>query len=421
MGLTAAYELLKRGYAVDLYEKENRLGGMTASFDFAGLNIERYYHFLCRTDYPLFELLKELRIEDRLKWVNTKMGFFHRGRLHNWGTPQALLAFGGIGPAAKLRYALHVLYTKNISSWADLDKTEAGAWLRKWLGEEAFGVLWKPLLDLKFFEYSDNLSAAWIGTRIKRIALSRDNVMQESLGYLDGGSDVLITALASAIRGMGGNICTGCGVDEVLFNADRSVKAVAAGGRTREYDAVISTIPVPYLSSLAPQADPDYLAMIRRINNITVSCAILKLTRPITGNFWLNINDPEIALPGIIEYSRLNASLRCTVVYAPFYMPPTHPLCAADDEKLIGIVAGALAKINPDFRPGWIQAAAVSRYQYAQPVCPPGFSAMLPPMRTPSRGFYAADTCFYYPEDRSITESVRIGGKIAGLVAYDAV
>ena len=52
MGLMAAIELLKLGHEVDIYERDDRIGGMSASFDFDGLKIERYYHFICKTDAP---------------------------------------------------------------------------------------------------------------------------------------------------------------------------------------------------------------------------------------------------------------------------------------------------------------------------------------------------------------------------------
>ena len=45
MGLACAYHLLKQGYSVDIYEKDDRIGGMSACFDFDGLTIERYYHY----------------------------------------------------------------------------------------------------------------------------------------------------------------------------------------------------------------------------------------------------------------------------------------------------------------------------------------------------------------------------------------
>ena len=57
----------------------------------------------------------------------------------------------------------------------------------------AYNVLWKSLFGLKLFEHSDQISAAWIGTRIKRVALSRRSLMQETMGYLEGGSATLLT------------------------------------------------------------------------------------------------------------------------------------------------------------------------------------------------------------------------------------
>ena len=71
MGLMAAMELLKQGHEVDIYERDDRIGGMSASFDFDGLKIERYYHFICKTDTPLFELLDELGLRASLKYAST--------------------------------------------------------------------------------------------------------------------------------------------------------------------------------------------------------------------------------------------------------------------------------------------------------------------------------------------------------------
>ena len=95
MGMMSALELLKAGQSVDIYERDDRIGGMSAAFDFDGLEIERYYHFVCKTDYPLFELLRDMKLEDRLHWTDTKMGLFSAGRLYKWGTPQALLLLAG--------------------------------------------------------------------------------------------------------------------------------------------------------------------------------------------------------------------------------------------------------------------------------------------------------------------------------------
>jgi protoporphyrinogen oxidase len=55
----------------------------------------------------------------------------------------------------------------------------------------------------------------------------------------------------------------------------------------------------------------------------------------------------------------------------------------------------------------------VGRLRYAQPVCEPGFGDRLPPIRTPIAGLQIADTCFYYPEDRGVSEGARLAREMA--------
>lgn len=66
-------------------------------------------------------------------------------------------------------------------------------------------------------------------------------------------------------------------------------------------------------------------------------------------------------------------------------------------------------RINPAIGEGDVLSTKVARLRYGQPVCEPGFAAKIPPVQTPIAGPQIADTCFYYPEDRGIAESVRIG------------
>ena len=60
MGLAVAYELTKNGYCPVIFEADDRVGGMTASFDFGGLDIERYYHFHCTSDTGFLKMLEDV-------------------------------------------------------------------------------------------------------------------------------------------------------------------------------------------------------------------------------------------------------------------------------------------------------------------------------------------------------------------------
>ena len=106
MGLAAAYQLVADGHSPTVFEADDRVGGMAASIDFGGLKIERYYHFHCTSDDDLFVLLRELSLEHKMQWVETKMGYYYGGRVQPWGNPRALLAFRGLGLVDAVRAAV---------------------------------------------------------------------------------------------------------------------------------------------------------------------------------------------------------------------------------------------------------------------------------------------------------------------------
>lgn len=119
-------------------------------------------------------------------------------------------------------------------------------------------------------------------------------------------------------------------------------------------------------------------------------------------------------IPGIIEYSNLNP-LREKVVYFPFYLHRSHENFSKPDDFFYENIFEYCARINPEFKRSWVLGKAIHRYEYAQPVCPPRFLEILPPIDVGIKGLYIADTSHYYPEDRSISESIRIGKKIASI------
>ena len=139
---------------------------------------------------------------------------------------------------------------------------------------------------------------------------------------------------------------------------------------------------------------------------------IVKLRRALTGNFWLNVNDPEMDIPGIVEYSNLRP-LDCHLVYVPFYMPGEHPKFAESDQQFLDKVRRYFKKINPALVDADFIDLRASRYRHAQPICDPGYLDRLPPASLPVKGLWVADTSYYYPEDRGISESIGFGRNLA--------
>ena len=407
MGLAAAYHAAKAGHRVTVFEADEVPGGMAAHFDFGDLSIERYYHFVCKADQPTFDLMNELGIGDKLRWVGTSMGYYIDGRLHEWGNPLALLRFPNLSITEKLRYGLMMFLSVRRRSPGSLERAPAKKWIEAWCGPRVYAQLWDPLFRLKFYELADNISAAWVWTRIKRVGSSRRSLMQEELGYIEGGTKTLVDFLVNAIKLHGGDIRLGAKVREVTI-ADGRVAGVIVNETSEQFDHVVSTIPMPLVSRLVPALPEGSKALYDGIINIGVVCLIFKLRKSVTPHFWVNITDSRIAIPGVIEFSNLRPT-KDTIVFVPYYMPIANPKWSYTNEEFLKEAFGFLKLVNPRLSDDDLIDSRVGRLRYAQPVCPPGFGATIPPVKTPVRGLQIADTCSYYPEDRGISESVRYG------------
>lgn len=420
-GLTAAYELLKQGASVTLYEKEHTLGGLASSFPLDGGYLERYYHFVCLNDDDYFDMLAELGLQDRLHWKLTKMGQYFAGRWFSFGYPWDVLFFRPWSWVDKFRFGLRIMRIKSepAGAWRAIEHLTAEEWLRTLFGQRVYETIYKPLIDLKFGPYAGRLSAAWMWARIHRLGKSRTRILQlEKLGHLVGGTQTLIDALTERIRAMGGVISTGVEVEEIRVEAGR-IQGISAGGAFQQCDAVLATVPTPQLAHLLAGAGGELLERVNNIESIGVTCLVLRMKHPYSRYFWTNISDPRIELAGIIEYSNLNPGACANgdhILYLPQYLPSESGRYSRADEEVFEEYLGYLKLMRPDFGREWVRDWWVFRDQYAQPICTTGFSRKIATMQSPVQGLYITDSHQLYPDDRTVSNSIGMGRQAAQLI-----
>jgi protoporphyrinogen oxidase len=165
-GLGCAYHLAQRGHRIEVFEQAPFLGGLAACFDFDGLRVERYYHFVCRDDADLIDVLERLALREELEWRPARMKFFYHGTLYPFGTPWDLLRFRPLPLRARVRFGLNVALSRSAKSWEQYERVTARDWLVSQIGQRAYEVIWEPLLRIKFGSYCDQISASWIWHRI---------------------------------------------------------------------------------------------------------------------------------------------------------------------------------------------------------------------------------------------------------------
>lgn len=397
-GLTVAWELQKRGHDVALFEKAPSAGGLISTFDCAGIPIEKFYHFLCRNDDGYVMLCEELGIADRIRWVPSRTGFYYDGKLWPFSTPIDLIRFTPLSFIERIRFGLFALEARFRSEWKQLDAIPARPWLIDRIGQRAYDMIWDPLLAFKFGNRHESISAAWVWHRVHRVARSKGR-----MGYLEGGSALLLDTLLDRIRKDGVDVRESCGVSKMHCDESGVQGIDLEDGGTYECDAIVSAAPLHIVHKLLPEKFTNFREAIDAVDYIGVVCAVYRLKKRVTNNFWLNIHDPRMKCNGLIEFTNLNpvAPNGESIVYVPYYIATDAPFYSLSDEEIHEQSFSYIQMVQPKISGGDIIAHNVFRAPFAQAICTVNFLETRPRASGVIPNFYMLDSVYQYPEDRT--------------------
>lgn len=425
-GLTAAYELAKEGYRVFLFEKEAELGGQAGTFPIEGTRLEKFYHHLFTTDRSIVELIEELGLRDSLDWLESKVGFFHKGRIYDFVSPLDLLRFKPLSLLDRLRLGFVTLFLQAYSNWHRLEKVTAKEWMERYAGKRVHDVIWEPLLRAKFGEKADEISMAWLWGKLKvRRSLKGRGIQKEFLGYMKGSFQLIIDELARRIEGMGGRIEINAPAERVLVEGGKvkGLRIKDSGFEIRKFDVIIATVPSPVFLKIVPELSGEYAALLRGVRYQAALCLVLKTKQPLSHIYWLNISDRDIPFVAVIEHTNYispDVYGGKHILYISNYLHQDSPLLALSEEELLRLYLPGIKRINPLFGPDWVEDTWLFRDDSAQPIITCNYSQRIPDHRTPVKGLYLANTTQIYPADRGINYSVELGRKVARMVVLDS-
>jgi protoporphyrinogen oxidase len=421
-GLTAAYELGKRGHRVAVFERNAELGGQASTFEVGGERLEKFYHHIFTGDADMIRLIDELGLSKRLTWLESRMGTYYGGRLYKFATPVDLLRFSPLSPLNRIRLGLISLWLQRYKNWHNLEHITARDWIIKYAGRDNYQVVWEPLLRGKFGEKSDEVGMVWFWGRIYLRMASRGAGMQkERLGYINGSFGLVTDALAHQIENAGGVIHTSSPVERVLAEGNK-VNGIEVGGQIVPFDAVIATVPSSAFLKLVPQLPSDHAQKLESIRYQAAACLVLVLNKPFTPFYWINIGDRSVPFVATVEHTNFIPENRYGghhILYISNYLSSDSPLYGKDADELLAEYLPYLEKINPNFERRWVEELYLFREESAQPIVGTNYSSQIPEYRTPIEGLYLANTTQIYPEDRGMNCSIRLGHTVSKLVDED--
>ncbi|MCA9902323.1 MAG: NAD(P)/FAD-dependent oxidoreductase [Anaerolineae bacterium] len=417
-GLSAAWEFVRAGHQVTIYEAEDRVGGLAGGFRDDGWDwwMEKFYHHWFETDADLLTLAEELGLRDKILFPHPKTSYWINGKIYRsemnasmLGLPMSLFGLFRLGLAG--------VYLKFLSTdWRTLERTTADSWLRRYMGEEAYNTLWKPLLIGKFSNLYNQVNMAWMWARIR----SRS----QRLGIFEGGFQAFLDAFAQKLIDQGVTIRLSTPVQQI--DVQDGKPRLTIEGETIIFDRLVTTTSPGLLLRMTPQLrDTDYGRQAAELRSIGALCLVLALKQPLLtdGTYWLNLpatspNKHESRFPFLALVEHTNWMDRSHyggdyLVYCGDYVPPDHEYFRMSEEEIFERFTAVLPTINPAFKPEWVRKSWLFRAPYAQPVPGIEHSQRIPPLETPLPGLYWASMSQVYPWDRGTNYAIEIGRRVA--------
>ncbi len=419
-GLSAAYELARRGVAITVLEKEDKVGGISANFKVNGFYVDKFYHHFFNSDEHLIRLAGEIGFSDRLRYAPTKTSVYIGGNFYRLSSPLDVLRFRPLGLVDRIRLGMLVLRARGISDWRHLESETAEQWLIKRCGKRVYAVVWEPLLRAKFGSFAREVSAVWFWNKLVLRGGSRNAAGSEMLGYIAGGFGTMAEILADKIRMLGGEVLTGSPAESLVIE-NGCVCGVRTSEGTIDTRAVIATPALPIIADLLEGGETkEYIDSLRRIKYMANVCLVLELSKSLSDIYWLNINAPDVPFTGIVEHTNLLPIEACGgryIVYLSKYLERDNSVYNMNGEELLEFSLPHVKRIFAGLEREQILGYHVFKSPYAQPLIECHYSKFICPTETPIRGFYIATMAQVYPQDRGVNYAVRQGRQAAEIVS----
>lgn len=419
-GLTAGYRLAQKGHKVTIYEKDSKPGGLAQSFDFGGQELDCFYRHVFKSDLDMIALIKELGLEGKFEWIESKMGFMCRGKVYSFTTPLDLLRFDPIPLVERIRTGIMSFYLRYINNWKKYESITAKDWIEKYMGKKSYEVIWGPLLKQKFAERAHEIAMTWLYGRIACRFKSREKGgTKEVLGYMHGSYQVIVDALAERIKGLGGQIELSSAVSFVISEGGAAA-GVKVKGKEIKYDAVLVTCAPALLKEMVKSNDEDYDRRVASLGYYGAINLVIRTKQSINGPvYWMNIadlNSPFVAVVEHTNFVKKEEYAGDVIIYIGNYISTDKPLYKAAGEEIKKTFFAYLKKLYPQFDESQVKAWAVNRTPFAQPVVPTGYSKIKLEYKGPLKRLYIANMSMIYPEDRGMSYSVRLGNEAAEII-----
>lgn len=419
-GLTAGLDLAEAGHQVTIFEKYPVFGGLASAFPIRGNHLERFYHHIFATDLDILALIDRLGLQDKLVWTPENSGNWHQGRFASISPAWKLLLWSDLSLWSRFKLAFWSKWVSLQKDWRPYDKVTAKAWILEHMGQQVWEVMWEPLFKAKFGAWADKISMTWFYGRLSaRFGPAKEGAPRGCLGYIKGSTQVIVDALLERLKAKGVELRPSHPVKALRVENGR-VLGVSSKSGDEDFDRVIITCATPEFLGFAADALPQPLRSdLEQFKYYGSVVAVLELKQSVSPVYWTNILDTAKPFLAVIEHTHMMPPSEyqgAHILYLARYLDTQDAFYRAPEAEVLATYYQHLKDVCPAFDPALVEKAHVMRADYTQPLVTPGYGGHIPGMKLPVQGLYLANMTQIFPEDRGMSYSIGLGGKVAALV-----
>jgi protoporphyrinogen oxidase len=329
-GLTAAYELCKRGQAVTVLESDPQyVGGIARTVEYKGFRFDVGGHRFFSKSREVEDLWTEILGPDLLERRRSSR-IYYRGQFYSYPL-RPVEALRKLGLSESLLCVLSFLRAQTRPT---IPAKSYEDWVVNQFGRRLFEIFFKSYTEKIWGMSCREISADWAAQRIKGLSLNSSirnalrpastrnrgptvvRTLIDRFRYPRLGPGMMWEACAQKVRKLGGEIRLGRKVVHCKFGeADQfwTVSTRTPEGTVEDYrgDHLVSSMPIQELVSMIEPRLPDNAlhsgASLRYRDFLTVGLIVRERKR--LKDNWIYIHDPDVKVGRVQNYKSWSAEM----------------------------------------------------------------------------------------------------------------
>lgn len=354
-GMTAAYELAKAGFEVDMFEADSRVGGLAKSLDLWNQRVDLGPHRFFSSDTRVNELWLEVVGHD-YEMVNRLSRIMYKNKLYYYPLKplNALLNLGILESVLSLvsYFKEQIFPAKQTTSFED--------WVVSRFGRRLFKIFFKTYSEKLWGISCKDLDVDFAAQRIKKLSLmetikdafsvrgsSVHRTLVDQFAYPYGGTGSVYEKMADFVSSHGGKVYCKKPVKRVLITNNKITGVELFEGQAIDYDHIVSTMPITLLIKGLPNVPDDVKKANESLRFRNTILVYLNIDSPdLFPDNWLYIHSPELKTGRITNFrnwtSRIYGKEKSTILTMEYWCYDHDKIWTESNEQLIQLASSEL-------------------------------------------------------------------------------